>query len=277
VQYPEYKMNSTEQLEMIPVTATNGTQHLLSEVASWKRVTMPGEYDRINQQRSILITANVIGKDLGGAFKKVRAAIAGVNLPKGGKILLRGQADLLDAATGNLQSGLLIAVAVICLLMAVFFQSFVNAFIILSVIPAVTTGSLLLLWLTGNTMNIQSYTGCIMAIGVSIANVVLYMTQAERLRKYGDVKNAYSDAAAGRLRPILMTSVAMIAGMLPMAIGFGESGAGTAPLGIAVIGGLLFSLISVLFFIPFLYRVVQGRKPYVSPSLDPDDENSAYK
>ena len=275
VQYPEYKMNSPEQLEMVPIVAANGTQHVLSEVASWKRITMPGEYDRINQQRSILITANVAGKDLGGAFKKIRSTIANINVPKGGKILLRGQSDLLNATMDDLQGGLLIAIAVICLLMAIFFQSFTNAFMILSVIPAVTTGSLLLLILTGNTLNIQSYTGCIMAIGVAIANVVLYMTQAERLRKHSDSK-AYSNAASGRLRPILMTNAAMIAGMLPMAIGFGESGASTAPLGIAVIGGLLFSMISVLFFMPFLYNTVLGKKAYVSPSLDPDDENGTH-
>ena len=274
VQYPEYRMNNTTQLEMVPVAADNGSLHLLNEVASWKRTTMPGEYDRLNQQRYITLTANVQGRDLGSAFKQVNALINQAPVPKGAKIILRGQPELLNNTLSSLQFGLLVAVVVIFLLMTVFFQSFRIAVTILSVIPAVVAGSLLFLLLTGKTLNIQSYMGCIMAIGVAIANAVLFITAAEVQRKAGDLRTAYLVASESRLRPILMTSLAMIAGMLPMAIGFGESGDQMAPLGIAVIGGLVFSTISVLFFLPQLYHYAVGKRNYISASLDPDDTNS---
>ena len=274
VQYPEYRMNSTSQIEAVPVASTDGNVHLLNEVASWKRISIAGEYDRLNQQRYVTITANVQNEDLGNAFKKVNEVINKTTIPKGSKILLRGQPELLQETLSSLQFGLLIAIVVIFLLMTVFFQSFNIAAITLSVVPAVIAGSLLLLFITGQTMNIQSYMGTIMAIGVSIANAVLFMTNAEQLRRKGDIVNAHLKAAESRLRPILMTSVAMIAGMIPMAIGFGESGDQTAPLGIAVIGGLIFSTISVLFFLPHVYQWGIGKRKYASASMDPLDENS---
>ncbi len=274
VQYPEYRMNNTAQLEMIPVSSDKGNLHLLNEVASWKRITTPGEYDRLNQQRYITITANVEGEDPGSAFKKVNAVIARAPLPKGSKILLRGQPVLLNDTLYSLQFGLLVAIVVILLLMTVFFQSFRVSLIILSVIPAVIAGSLSFLLITGNTLNIQSYMGCIMAIGVALANAVLFITAAEAQRKAGDLRAAYLVAAAGRLRPIIMTSLAMIAGMIPMAIGVGEGSDQTAPLGIAVIGGLVFSTVSVLFFLPQVYHAFMGKRKFVAASLDPDDVNS---
>jgi multidrug efflux pump subunit AcrB len=274
VQYPEYRMNNTAQLEMIPVSSDNGNMHLLNEVASWKRTTIPGEYDRLNQQRYITITANVQGEDPGHAFDKVNALIAKAPVAKGGKILLRGQPELLKNTLSSLQFGLLVAVVVILLLMTVFFQSFRISVVILSVIPSVIAGAVLLLLITGNTLNIQSYMGCIMAIGVAISNAVLFITAAEKARREGDIQTAYLSASENRLRPIIMTSLAMIAGMVPMAIGIGESGDQTAPLGIAVIGGLLFSTISVLFFLPQIYHLAVGKRKYVSASLDPDDVNS---
>lgn len=274
IQYPEYRMNSTAALEAIPVASANGTLHLLGEVATWKRISMAGEYDRLNQQRYITITANVQGEDLGGAFKKVSSIISKTILPKGSKILLRGQPELLKDTLNSLQAGLLVAIIVIFLLMTVFFQSFRVAAITLSVVPAVISGSLLLLLITGQTMNIQSYMGTIMAIGVAIANAVLFITAAETRRKEGDILDAYLGASESRLRPIVMTGLAMIAGMLPMALGFGEGGDQTAPLGIAVIGGIFFSTISVLFFLPWVYHFGMGSKKYVSASLDPEDSNS---
>ncbi|AXY74152.1 efflux RND transporter permease subunit [Paraflavitalea soli] len=274
VQYPEYRMNNTTQLEMIPVASGNGSSHLLNEVASWKRISIPGEYDRLNQQRYITITANVQGQDLGSAFKKVNALISQAPVPKGAKVLLRGQPGLLKDTLYSLQFGLLVAIVVIFLLMTVFFQSFRVSLIILSVIPAVIAGSLLFLLLTGNTLNIQSYMGCIMAIGVAIANAVLFITAAEARRKAGDPATAFLVASESRLRPILMTGLAMIAGMIPMAIGLGDAGDQTAPLGIAVIGGLVFSTITVLFFLPPVYHYAMGKRKYISASLDPDDVNS---
>jgi len=274
VQYPEYKMNGTAALETVPISSGAGNTHYLSEVTDIKRTTIPGEYDRLNQQRYLTITANISGKDMGAAYGHVQSAIGSLGkLPAGAKILLRGQNDLLRETLDNLRFGLLIAVVVIFLTMAIYFQSFRVALVLLSVTPAVIGGSLLLLLLTGHSLNIQSYMGILMAAGVSIANGVLFVTQAERHRKEA-LPSPWLQAAGERLRPILMTSAAMIVGMIPLALGLMKGGDQTAPLGIAVIGGLLFSTLSVLFFLPPAYHWVTGKSPYKSLSLDPDDINS---
>ena len=272
VQYPNYQMNSTTKLESVPISSgPNGSTHYLGEVATWRPTAVPGEYDRLNQQRYITITANIQQQDRGATYEKVRKVISAAGkLPSGAKILLRGQSELLQQTLQSLQFGLIIAVAVIFLAMAIYFQSFRVALATLSVIPAVVVGALLLLYLTGNTLNIQSYTGTIMAVGVAIANAVLFITNAEQLRKAGG-KDIHVEAASHRLRPILMTSTAMIAGMVPMALGLTEGGDQTAPLGIAVIGGLVFSAVSVLFFLPHIYQWIAGRKNYKPISLYPDD------
>ncbi len=276
VEYPQYKMNSPEQIELIPVSGNTNGPVYLRNVASWKKMSSPGEYDRINQQRYITITANIFHKDLGTAIKQVSQSIASLGeLPKGVKIFLRGQSELLDQSIGELQSGLLIAIVVICLLLAISFQSFRLSFTILSVLPMVVAGSLLLLFLTGKTLNIQSYMGIIMAVGVAVANAILFITSAEKYRKEKNA-GAYSIGASTRIRPILMTSIAMIAGMIPMAIGFGEGSDQSAPLGIAVIGGLIFSTISTLLFLPLIYQQMIGKKVYTNKSLDPNDINSNH-
>jgi multidrug efflux pump subunit AcrB len=275
VQYPSYRMNSTAQLEAIPVSSGDGGHtHYLGELATWKHITVPGEYDRLNQQRYITITANIQPEDKGAVFNKVRQAITDMGkLPSGAKILLRGQSELLDQTLQSLQFGLIVAIVVIFLSMTIYFQSFRVAIVTLSVIPAVVAGALLLLFLTGNTLNIQSYMGTIMAVGVAIANAVLFLTNAEQLRQSG-ASGFHLTAAGNRLRPILMTSAAMIAGMIPMALGLSEGSDQTAPLGIAVIGGLVSSALSVLFFLPHVYQWLIGRKAYRPISLYPDDKTS---
>jgi multidrug efflux pump subunit AcrB len=276
VEYPQYKMNSPEQIELIPVAGNTANPVFLRDVASWKKTTSPGEYDRINQQRFITITANIHDKDLGNAVKDVNKAIASLGeLPKGIKITVRGQAELLAQTMSELQSGLWVAVVMIFLLLAISFQSFRLSLITMSIIPAVVAGSLLFLLIAGQTLNIQSYMGIIMAVGVAVANAILYITNAEAHRKQKET-NAFLISARNRIRPILMTGAAMIAGMIPMAIGIGEAGDQTAPLGIAVIGGLLFSMISTLIFLPMLYQSATGKKVYHNSSLDPNDINSKY-
>ena len=276
VEYPQYKMNSPEQMELIPVLGTTGNPVYLRDVGTWKQTTSVGEYDRINQQRYITITANIQDKDLGTAIKAVNKSIASLGeLPKGTKINVRGQAELLGLTMDELQSGLFVAIVVIFMLLAISFQSFRLSLVILSIIPAVITGSLLLLLLTGKTLNIQSYMGIIMAVGVAISNAILYITNAQKFKKQNNPQ-AYLIGANNRLRPILMTSLAMIAGMIPMAVGLGEVGEQTAPLGIAVIGGLIFSAISTLVFLPLMYSRTMGGLTYKNPSLDPDDQNSRF-
>ncbi len=272
VQYPNYQMNSTARLEAVPVSSGgNGATHYLGEIAAWKPTLVPGEYDRLNQQRYITITANMQQQDHGAIYAKISKLIAGMGKLPGARIILRGQPDLLQQTLQNLQFGLIVAVIMIFLAMAIYFQSFRVALASLSVVPAVIAGALLLLTITGKTLNIQSYMGTIMAVGVAIANAVLFITHAEQLRKAG-VHNAHLEAAASRLRPIVMTSTAMIAGMIPMALGLSQGGNQTSPLGTAVIGGLIFSAISVLFFLPHIYQWLAGSKHYKPVSLYPDDK-----
>jgi multidrug efflux pump subunit AcrB len=274
VEYPQSRMNSTDEIEMIPVSGKSGV--FLRDVAQWKPILTPGEYDRLNQQRFITLTANIHQKDLATAINDVEEAVQSLGeLPKGVKVLVRGQADLFKDTMYELQSGLLIAVVVIFLLIATNFQSFRLSLITLSIVPAVIAGSLLLLFLTGKTLNIQSYMGTIMAVGVAIANAILFITTAEQLRKGGS-QHAYHEGAFNRLRPIMMTSFAMIAGMIPMSLGLGDGGDQVAPLGVAVIGGLLFSLVSTLLFLPVLYDRYEGKRVYANASLDPDDVSSKH-
>jgi len=278
VEYPQFRMNSTDQVEQIPVAAHEGKTVYLRDIADWKKLNTVGEYDRLNQQRYITVTANTYRTDLGRAVKEVNKVIHGLgDIPAGTKINLRGQAELLDQTLTELSQGLLLAIVVIFLLLAANFQSFKLSLAIVSVVPAVVLGSFLLVWLTGKTLNIQSFMGSIMAIGVAVANAILLVTNAEHLRKAEATgKNLGLEAAKNRLRPILMTSLAMIAGMIPMAIGMGEGGQQTAPLGIAVIGGLLFSTLNTLLILPLIYNAVSGKAKFVSVSLDPDDQESKF-
>lgn len=276
VEYPQYQMKSAEDVEMIPVANQLNRKIYLRDVARWSRVQMPGEYDRLNQQRFVTLTANIHDKDLGSAITALNTAIADLGeLPSGVKVLPRGQVDLLDQTISELQTGLLIAVIVIFLMLAANFQSFKVALVTISIIPAVIMGSLLLLFLTGHTLNIQSYMGTIMAVGVAVANAILFITNAEDHRKLGEAQ-AQTLAATSRLRPILMTSCAMMAGMLPMALGIGEGGDQIAPLGVAVIGGLFFSMFSTLLVLPLIYKTWVGRHTFTSASLNPNDSQSKY-
>ncbi len=278
VEYPQFKMNSADQVEQIPVSTKNGNEIFLRDIADWKKIATPGEYDRINQQRYLTVTANLNHKDLGSAVKEVNSKIKSIgDLPTGMKIYMRGQSDLLDQTLFELSTGLLLAIIVIFLLLAANFQSFKLSLQVLSVVPAVIAGSWLLLLLCGKSLNIQSFMGSIMAIGVAVSNAILLVSNAEQLRKQNATHPNYGLAAArNRLRPILMTTFAMIAGMIPMAIGLGEGGEQTSPLGIAVIGGLILSTTTSLFIVPGIYHSIIGAKKYKSGSLDPDDSESKY-
>lgn len=278
VEYPQFSMNSPEQIEQIPLGDRENQSIYLRDVADWKKTNTIGEYDRLNQQRYITVTANLHDHDPGSAFTEIRNTIENLGeLPHGMKINLRGQAELLNQTLGELSIGLLIAVVVIFLLMAANFQSFSLSFSIISIIPCVIFGSFLLLVITGNTLNIQSFMGSIMAIGVSVSNAILFITSAESIRRTSiDHSNIGREAVSHRLRPIIMTAVAMTAGMIPMAIGIGEGGDQTAPLGVAVIGGLLFSTVAILLVLPLGYNLIAGNKKFESASLDPEDQNSKH-
>ena len=275
VQVPEYLMNSVEQLQSISLVKGK-ERPILSDIAQLSVDTLPGEYDRSGPRRFLTVSANIYKKDLGTATAAVQKTISSLGTPPKGLVAeIKGMSSLLTETLSSLQSGLLVAVIVILLLLAANYQSFGVSIAVLSTVPAVLLGALLLLLATGATLNLQSYMGIIMSTGVSVANAILIVTNAEALRlQYKDPFKAATVAASIRLRPILMTSLAMIAGMLPMASGLGEAGDQSAPLGRAVIGGLVASTFAALFIVPLVYGWVRQKASFKSVSLLPENKNN---
>jgi multidrug efflux pump subunit AcrB len=272
VEIPQAAMNSVEELENLPIAYSEGQPVLLRSLASVTPGTAPGQYARYNMQRMITVTANLEG-DLGTVAGEVRAALAELGAPPPRvSVALRGQVVPMEQILDGLRTGLLLAVVVIFLLLAANFQSLKLAFVVVTTTPAAIAGVVLALEFTGTTLNIQSFMGAIMAVGVAVANAILLVTFAERSRIAGrEAAAAAVDGAQSRLRPILMTSVAMIAGMLPLAIGLGAGGEQSAPLGRAVVGGLLGATLATLVVLPAVFAIVQARAHRRSASLDPDD------
>ena len=272
VQVPEYLMNSMEQLKSISLVKGKD-RPILSDVANFTVDTLPGEYDRSGPRRFLTVSANIYNKDLGTATRAVQKALYETGQPPAGMITqIGGMSTLLIETLDSLQNGLLVAIVVILLLLAANYQSFGLAISVLSTVPAVLLGSILILLITGATLNLQSYMGIIMSTGVSVANAILIVTNAESLRlEYKDPFKAAVVSAGIRLRPILMTSMAMIAGMIPMAIGLGDGGDQSAPLGAAVIGGLAFSTFAALFIVPLVYGWIMQNASFRSVSLLPEN------
>jgi multidrug efflux pump subunit AcrB len=277
VQIPENAMTSIQDISEIPVTP-NASRPILGDVATIRPDTVYGEDDNIGAIPVLSVTANLYKKDLGAAAKDVDVAIKAIGeLPRGLTIETKGLTQVLTETLDSLQSGLIVAVVVIFLMLAANFQSFKVSLTVLCTVPAVLAGSLILLMLTGSTLNLQSYMGMIMSVGVSISNCVLMITNAEQLRiKNGNAMLSAKEAASVRLRPILMTSVAMVAGMIPMAAGIGEGGDQAAPLGRAVIGGLIASTFAALLVLPLVFAWVQKKTTIDSVSLDPEDKGSRH-
>jgi len=276
VEVPQSRIASIEDVQSIPVNAAAGGRAMAGDVAEISFGTAVGQYDRYNQQRMVTIIGNVAGADLGSAARETQAAIERAGeVPRGVRVDMRGQVPPMLQTQAGLQLGLLLAVVMIFLLLAASFQSLRAALVILSMIPAVVMGVAVALWITGATLNVQSFMGAIMAIGVSVANAILLVTFAEQRRREGQESGAAAiQGAESRLRPILMTSFAMIAGMIPMALGIGEGGEQTAPLGRAVIGGLAASTIAVLTILPLVFGTAQRKASRASASLHPDDESA---
>ena len=276
VQIPEYQMNSLQQLMEVPVMPGK-MRPVLGDVADVRVDSLPAEYDRSGPRRFVTINANIYKKDLGSATVAVQKAIDGLGAPPKGLVAeIRGMSSLLTETLSSLQGGLLAAIIVILLLLTANYQSLGLAVAVVATVPAVLTGALLMLLATGATLNLQSYMGIIMSVGVSVANAILIVTNAETLRlEYRDPFKAASTAASVRLRPILMTSFAMIAGMIPMASGLGEAGDQSAPLGRAVIGGLAASTLAALFIVPLVYGWIQQKQSYTSVSLLPDEPSNS--
>jgi multidrug efflux pump subunit AcrB len=276
VQVPQGDLDSSQAVGAIPIKTGNFAGPFIRDVAKVDFGTMPGEFDHYNMRRTISISANLANDDLGGAADDVQKAIDSLGEPpRGIKVTSRGQVPTMNITFYALSLGVGFAVVAIFLLLVSFFQSVSLALIIVSVVPAILFGALLSLFLTHTTLNVQSFMGAIMAVGVGVANSILVVVFAEEKRSLGiSAKAAAITGAAARLRPVLMTSIAMIAGMVPMALGMSEGGDRTAPLGRAVIGGLVVSTNAVLLVLPMVYSLVQKKASRKGVSLLPEDNKA---
>ncbi len=278
VEIPQDRMNSVKEINLVPVKQIGKKQVLVRDVAQVGESTMPGEYDRYNMRRVVSLTANIEGEDLGRVATRIDKAIKNAGEPpRGVSVDVRGQIVPMRQMFRGLSFGLILAVVVIALLLTAYFQSPRLALIAVATVPAVLVGVVVALAVTGTTLNIQSFMGSIMAVGVAVANAILLVTFAERSRQLGAESSAAAvEGGQGRLRPILMTSLAMVAGMMPMALGLGEGGEQMAPLGRAVIGGLLASTAATLLILPTVFTVIQRGASRRSPSLYPLDPDSTH-
>jgi len=279
VEIPQAKLASIDDVATLPVMPRSSLdgRPLLADVADIDYGTTAGEVDRYNMQRVLSFTANLHDKPLGVVARDVQQAIARAGEPpRGVTVYQRGQVPALEETLSGLQRGLLLSVLVVFLLLAATFQSFRLSLAVVSAVPAAICGVLLTLITTRTTLNVQSFMGAIMAAGISLANGILLVSFAERARLNAAAADAAAfEGAQGRLRAILMTATAMVAGMIPMSLGLGEGGQ-TAPLARAVIGGLVFATAATLFVVPSVYAVLQKRATTTAPTLDPDDPASAY-
>jgi multidrug efflux pump subunit AcrB len=278
VQLPQNRVQSVDDISIVPIMKSGLSESYLRDVAAVKLGTMPGLIERNNGQRVVSLTANIHGITLGEASAQLKKALAKVGAPpRGVSVRYRGEIPPLEQTISGLQAGLALAILAVFLLLAANFQSVRLALSIILTIPAVLCGVLLTLRFTGTTLNIESFMGAIMAIGIAVANSILLVSFAERHRRDGQpVFEAVQEGAVSRLRAILMTAAAMVFGMIPMAIGFSEGGSQTAPRGRAVIGGLIFSTFATLTVLPSIYAVLQGRAAVQSLSLNPLDPGSRY-
>jgi len=294
VEIPQRQLKSVADLGAVPLSQQRDLDQslLLRDIVQLQEGTAPGQFDRYNMKRELSLTANISGADLGKVSRDITRILDRVKKDddaakdelvkagqKPGRISheLRGQIPPLRQITSGLGIGLLLAVLTVFLLLSANFQSFKLALTAVSTAPAVIAGVFLMLKLTGTSLNIQSFIGAIMAIGVAMANAILLLTFAETARRSGlSARDAAEQAASSRMRAIVMTSCAMLAGMLPMALGLGDSGEQTAPLGRAVIGGLLAATLTTLFVLPSVYALLQSRASRSTGSLDPTDPESEF-
>jgi CzcA family heavy metal efflux pump len=265
VQTPQYAVNSLDALGATPIsTPGDGGTQLLSNVARISRMSGPVNITHYNATRTYDVQANVAGTDLASVASEVSRIVgeAKPTLPRGTSLNVKGQIESMDSSFRGLTFGLLFAVLLVYLLMVVNFQSWLDPFIILMALPGALAGIMWMLFLTHTTLSVPAQMGTIMCVGVATANSILVVSFANGRRQFGsDAKEAALAAGMTRLRPVMMTALAMIIGMLPMSLGVGEGGEQNAPLGRAVIGGLLFATLSTLIFVPVTYATFRKRPP----------------
>jgi multidrug efflux pump subunit AcrB len=263
MQTPQYQVDSLNALQNLPITAPGMPPQTLGGIADFKRVAKPAVVAQYNIQSMIQIYGTSQGRDLGAVAADVQKILndTAKDAPKGAQVAMLGQVKTMNSSFSGLIFGLLAAVVLIYLLIVVNFQSWADPFVIITALPAALAGIVWMLFATGTTLSVPALTGAIMCMGVATANSVLVISFAkERLEQHGDAAAAAIEAGFVRLRPVLMTALAMIIGMLPMALGFGEGGEQNAPLGRAVVGGLAFATIATLIFVPVVFSIIHQRR-----------------
>jgi multidrug efflux pump subunit AcrB len=264
VQSPQYRMTSVQDLMNTPVTNPSAqAPQVLGNLAQLTPVARPAVVNHYNVQPVIDVYASTQGRDLGGVASDVMKALKPFqeHLPRGTRIVVRGQVQTMQSSFVGLGLGLLGAIVLVYLLIVVNFQSWLDPFIIITALPGALAGICWFLLITRTTLNVPSLTGAVMCMGVATANSILMVSFArDRMDTGVPALQAAIEAGYTRMRPVLMTALAMIIGMLPMALGFGEGGEQNAPLGRAVIGGLLFATVATLFFVPSVFTIIHGRR-----------------
>jgi multidrug efflux pump subunit AcrB len=276
VQTPTYRVDSPEAILSTPIsTAAGSAPQLLSNVAQVQRGQTAAVVSHYNVQPVFDVYANVESRDLGSVAADVDQVIAEYNrkLPAGSYLDTRGQVETMRASFRGMAYGLIFAIILVYFVMVINFQSWTDPFIILMAIPGALTGILLMLFFTRTTISVPALMGAIMSIGVGTANSILLVTFANDLRRQGaDALTAAYQAGRTRLRPVIMTAMAMLAGMIPMALGLGEGGEQNAPLGRAVIGGLILATVATLFVVPVVYSLLRKTEPKRFDRLDSGEE-----
>jgi len=269
-QTPQYRIDSLQALANIPVTGeSTGKSEILGSLATVSRASERALISHWNVQPVLDIYGGVQSRDLGGVADEVQKIVDASlkDLPKGSRLVVRGQIETMQSSFAGLLLGLIFAVVLIYLLMVVNFQSWLDPFIIITALPAALAGIIWMLFATRTTISVPALTGAIMAMGIATANSILVVSFArEQLRAEGEAIAAAMRAGFTRFRPVVMTALAMIIGMVPMSLGLGEGGEQNAPLGRAVIGGLLLATVATLLFVPVVFAVIHGRRARRRPA-----------
>jgi multidrug efflux pump subunit AcrB len=276
MQTPQYKVDSLSALQTLPITAGGQSAPILGGIANIYRSVSNAVISQYDIQSLIQIYATPQGRDLGGIATDIRTVIADTkkDVPKGSGVFLLGQVQTMNSAFSGLLYGLLGAIVLVYLLIVVNFQSWSDPFVIITALPAALAGIVWMLFCTGTTLSVPALTGAIMCMGVATANSVLVISFArERYEELGDPVAAAKEAGFVRLRPVLMTALAMVIGMLPMSLGLGEGGEQNAPLGRAVIGGLIFATVATLMFVPVVFSMIH-KKQGTKAAAVPETENA---
>jgi multidrug efflux pump subunit AcrB len=264
VQTPEYRVDSLQALMNTPITAVGApAPQVLANLATVTPAVTPAVISHYNIQPVIDVYASVQGRDLGGVARDTRKIVADFQkkLPKGSRIDMRGQVETMTSSFVGLGIGLVMSIVLVYLLIVVNFQSWLDSFIIITALPGALAGIVWMLLLTHTTLNVPSLTGSVMCMGVATANSILVISFArERMQQGLTAWDAAMEAGYTRMRPVIMTALAMIIGMVPMALGMGEGGEQNAPLGRAVIGGLVFATVATLLFVPVIFSMIHGHR-----------------